>query len=159
MYKRQLERYINPSTVVGVGSSDVMTTQYGVVLRAEFVRAGAATGAKGNPLRPLSFKVLPKGKADVPGILLGYPALDSHPHGLGWQPTEGSHYFSGLSLHMPRAELKKRSVHMEDLKNWYANDKAVPGSMGPEHCKMLCESAHSLPHEVSAVYDLSLIHI
>ena len=52
-----------------------MTTSYGVVLRAEFVRAGAATGAKGNPLRPLYFKALPKGKADVPAILLGVPCL------------------------------------------------------------------------------------
>ena len=79
---------MHPSSVVGVGNNDVMTMSYGVVLRAEFVRAGAATGAKNNPLRPLYFKVLPKGKADVPGILLGYPALDSHPHGLGWQPCE-----------------------------------------------------------------------
>ena len=82
-----------------------------------------------------------------------------HPHGLGWQPTEGSHYFSGLSLHMPRAELKKRSIHMEDLKKWYANDKPFLGSMGPGHCKMLCENARALAHEVSAVYDGPMLQL
>ena len=48
---------------------------------------------------------------------------------------------------------------MEDLKKWYANDKAVPGSMGPEHCRVLCESAHSLAHEVSAVYDGPMLQL
>ena len=60
---------------------------------------------------------------------------------------------------MPRAELKKRSVHMADLKKWYANDKPSPGSMGPEHCNMLCESARALAHEASAVYDGPVIQL
>ena len=78
-----LERYLEPSSVVGVGG-DSMPAAYGVVLRAEFVRSNIASGDPLNPLRDLYFKVLPKGKADVPGILLGFPALDSAPFGIGW---------------------------------------------------------------------------
>ena len=85
-----MERYRYPSTVVGVGSGDgaKMEIGYGVFLRAEFVRANFGVGHDSNPIRKLYFKVLPKGTADVPGVLLGYPTLDTAPHGLGWEPKE-----------------------------------------------------------------------
>ena len=91
-----------------------MKASYGVVLRAEFVRQQSKVGHSGNPKQNLYFKVLPKGTADIPGILLGFPCLDSPPYGMGWSPTPTSHFFSKWDLHMPRAESKKRQVSLED---------------------------------------------
>ena len=105
-----LERYREGSVVVGMGSGQGarMTARYGVVLRAEFVRANCAVGHNGNVCKNLYFKVLPKGTADVPGILLGYPTLDAPPYGLGWHTCETTHFFSAMQIHMPRAELVRR---------------------------------------------------
>ena len=79
-----IERYRSPSSVVGVGNDEgsVMKTTYGVVLRGEFVRANYASGDAANPTRDIYFKVVPKGTTDLPGVLLGFPALDSPPYGL-----------------------------------------------------------------------------
>ena len=62
-----------------------MEVLYGAALRAEFVRANFSVADSRNPTRDIYFKVLPKGTADVPGVLLGFPTLDAPPHGLGWQ--------------------------------------------------------------------------
>ena len=58
-------------------------------MRAEFVRANAVSGDQRNPTRKLYFKILPHGTADVQGVLLGFPAVDAPPFGLGWQTKEG----------------------------------------------------------------------
>ena len=97
-----LEKYEEPSSVVGVGG-DVMYSTYGCVLRAEFVRQSIKPGSEHNPTRDLYFKVLPRGCADVAGILLGYPALDAAPYGLGLQPTESTHFFKEVGINMPRS--------------------------------------------------------
>ena len=96
--------------------------------------------------------MLPKGKADVPGILLGYPALDSPGFGLGWKPVEKHHYFAEMDIHMPRAELKKRAAHFSDLKAWY-EDRKEPGALYPDQVNRLTEAvrgAEVLASEVCA---------
>ena len=82
------------------------------------MRANLGVGHDSNPIRKLYFKVLPKGTADVPGVLLGYPTLDTAPHGLGWEPKEGTHFFRSLGLHLPRAELRKRTAHVSACAEW-----------------------------------------
>ena len=72
-------KYRVASQVNGVGEGNAMDTQYGIVLRAEFVRAIRLAGNPSNPTEDLYFKVLPKGSADIPGVLLGWPALDAPP--------------------------------------------------------------------------------
>ena len=51
-------------------------------------------------------KVLPKGKANVPGALIGFPVLEPN-QGLGWSTCEKSHYFRELDVHLPRGEMKR----------------------------------------------------
>ena len=139
-----LERYEQPSSIVGVGKAEPMTAAYGVVLRAEFVQANLLSGDHKNPTRDLYFKVLPRGVADIPGILLGFPALDVSPYGLGWQTREVSHWFSTLRVNMPRAELKLRSACMEELKKWNLNDPPTDSALSRDHCRFLSDAARSL---------------
>eukprot|EP00969_Alexandrium_andersonii_P199905 8829587-Alexandrium_andersonii.AAC.1 len=56
-----------------------MQTRYAVVLRVSFVSIGEPWGKA--LCRDIYFKVLPKGTAQVPGVLLGYPVLDPSPPG------------------------------------------------------------------------------
>ena len=77
-----------------------MQAAYGMVLRAEFVLEGCSAGApdprnpktppsgRRNPTKALFFKVLPRGSTTIDGLIVGYPALDTCPHGLGHQVHE-----------------------------------------------------------------------
>ena len=60
----------------GVGSDSSMEVRYGVDLRVEIVPSGGQRGNKENKYRDINFKVLPKGKANVPGGLIEFPVLD-----------------------------------------------------------------------------------
>lgn len=114
-----------------------MEVAYSVVLCGEFVHANGKSGDKQNAFRDFYFKVLPKGRADVPGVLLGFPALDAPPFGTGWQTTSTSHCFSALSLHMPHAELKARTHHIEALQRWQKDDPPRDTCGNVEHCRFL----------------------
>ena len=110
-------------------------------MRTEFVRSNAVAGDPKHPTKKLYFKILPRGAADVPGVLLGFPALDVPPYGLGWQTKEGGHYFSDLHVLMPRAELKKRGAHAEAVKRWHADDRPKGNfGMDNDQCNLLKEA-------------------
>ena len=79
-----IEKYDEGSGIVGIAQGHGMKASYGVVLRAEFVCRQFRVGDPNNPCN-LYFKVLPKGQADIPGVLLGFPCLDTAPYGMGWQ--------------------------------------------------------------------------
>ena len=111
----RMERYTRPTKVVGVGSSSGMETRYALLLRAEFVPDGRHSGSQDYPIRDIYMKVLPKGTANVSGVLLGFPVLDLPPHGLGHQLTERSHYFAELGVHLPRGELYRRSEMRKEV--------------------------------------------
>ena len=97
---------------------------------------------------------MPKGTTDVPGVLLGWPALDAAPHGLGWQALEKSHWFSGINLHMPRAEDTKRYRYAQELTQWLQTGKPNQNiSMRPEQCNSLRDHAKTLREEVTAYFD------
>ena len=49
---------------------------------------------------------------------------------------------------MPRAELKKRAAHAEELNNWIVNDPPLDGLVSADQCAFLSEAARSLSHEV-----------
>ena len=53
-------------------------------------------------------KVLPKGIANLGGVLIGFPALGLPPNGLGHGLTDDSQYFEELDVHLPRHELSRR---------------------------------------------------
>jgi len=67
----RMETYVNPSRVKGVGSDSAMETIHALVLRAEFVLANGESGAWNpkaeHPIRDITFKILPKGCADIKG--------------------------------------------------------------------------------------------
>ena len=63
-------------------------------------------------------KVLPRGSANVTGVLLGFPVLDLPPHGLGHQLTARSHYFAELGVYLPRGELYRRSEMRKEIETW-----------------------------------------
>ena len=96
------ERYDEGSGIVAIAQGAGMKASYGFVLRAEFVRRQFKVGDENNPCNNLYFKVLPKGMADIPGVLLGFPCLDTVPYGMGWQVTPTSHFF--LDVGSPHAE-------------------------------------------------------
>ena len=74
---QRIERYASPTSVSGLGRGSAMQTRYAVVLRVSFVSMGAPWD--GALYRDIYFKVLPKGTAQVPGLLLGFPVLDPSP--------------------------------------------------------------------------------
>ncbi len=88
------------------------------------------------------------GTADVPGVLIGYPALDCSPFGWGWQQREYTHFFAAVGAHLPRAELSRRTAMMVELAEWKAagtSSAAEPEPGAPalptEQCHLLREAA------------------
>lgn len=148
-----LERYDQGSGIVGIAQNAGMKASYGVVLRAEFVRRQFKVGDKNNPCNSLYFKVLPRGTADIPGVLLGFPCLGTAPYGMGWQVTSTSHFFSMWDLHMPRAELSKRTTSCADTKVWFKDDKPKEYSVSSESLCRLAECTRMMSEEVLAGYD------
>ena len=76
----RLQRLVKKPRIDGVAAGAPIEITYTVVLRAEFVPAGADSG----PTKDLYFKVFPKGTCQVPGVIIGFPVLDAEPYGLGW---------------------------------------------------------------------------
>ena len=119
----KMERYTRLTKVVGVGSQSGMETRYALHLRAEFVPDGRHSGSEEFPIRDIYMKVLPKGSANVTGVLLGFPVLDLPPHGLGHQLTARSHYFAELGVHLPRGELYRRSEIRRGIETWLEDER------------------------------------
>ena len=98
-----------------------MQTRYAVVLRASFVSVGAPWN--GALYRDIYFKVLPKGTAQVPGLLLGFPVLDPSPEpgpkaGLGHVVLPDARYFAELKASLPRGELIRREQQRAEVEEW-----------------------------------------
>ena len=108
-----------------------MVTKYAVVLRVSFVGIGATW--EGAPSRDIYFKVLPLGTAQVPGCLIGFPALDST-HGaagaLGWRVMPDHHLFEGVGVALPRGELSQRERHQSETQLWRDGDSTTRRAPG-----------------------------
>ena len=126
-----------------------MKASYAVVLRADFIRRQFKVGDPNNPCNNLYFKALPKGQANMPGVLLGFPCLDAAPYGMGWQVTATGHFFSRWDLHMPRAEITKRTASYDDTKTWIKDDRPREYSVSNEHLCRLTECARVVSGESS----------
>ena len=88
-------RWEDTAPVAGVSAeADPMEVRYAIMLRGEFVPVQAKSGDPNNPVRDLYVKVLPKGTSNITGIIIGNPALDVPPYGLGHQRRELTHFFS-----------------------------------------------------------------
>ena len=132
---RQIEIDDRPGTISGVckGAAPIQS-KYGVILRLEFVSIGKKsnwylpTGHEGampkvaagsrNHTEDIYFKVMPTGTSDVTGLLLGYPALDTVPTGVGWSVKPHAHYFKICDQLLPRAELALKGKALRELQEW-----------------------------------------
>ena len=100
----RIQRFIRRPRIDGVAAMSPIEIRYALVLIAEFVPAGASSG----PMKPLYFQVFPKGTCEVPGVIVGFPALDADPYGLGWTVNPTVHTFRSLQVSLPRLELVRR---------------------------------------------------
>lgn len=80
----------------------------GLVLRAEFVSVGKASG----PYRDLHFKVFPCGTCNIPKCIVDFPVLGSMPSGLGHMVHHSVHAFEELGVSLPRLELQRRDKYL-----------------------------------------------
>ena len=71
----RLQRLVKKPRIDGVAAGVPIETTYTVVLRTEFVPAGADSG----PTKDLYFKVFPRSACQVPGVIIGFPVLDVEP--------------------------------------------------------------------------------
>ena len=71
-------------------------------LLVEFAPLASKTG----PRHWIPLLVFGAGESDYPGIILGLPALDVPPFGLGWRLTDRCHVFDALSVMLPREEIR-----------------------------------------------------
>ena len=101
----RLQRLVKRPRIDGVAAKAPIEITYTVVLRAEFVPAGAYVG----PTKDLYFEVFPKGTCQVPGVIIGFPVLDADPYGLGWVIHPTVHIFTALKVSLPRLELERRN--------------------------------------------------
>ena len=109
-----IQRFITQPRIDGVAAGSPIAVRYAIVLRAEFVPAGARNG----PVKSLYFEVFPKGTIRVPGVIVGFPGLDCEPSGLGWQIQRTVHTISALGISLPRLELGRKADYKEQCKRY-----------------------------------------
>ena len=113
-----VERYSNVGEMTGISAeSGGLRTGYALVLRAEFVPEGEQPG-RHQHMHTISFKILPKGKSTVQGIILGTPLLDACPFGFGWKATTSTHFFEKFGIHLPRLEAQDRADYKREVAEW-----------------------------------------
>ena len=104
-------RFAEPPRIDGVAANSGIEIKYAMELRAEFVPVGKTKG----PMQTLYFKIFPKGTCNVAGCILGFPVLDSVPHGLGHRVSETVHTFEGLHANLPRLDMAGRDRYTKAL--------------------------------------------
>ena len=95
-------------------------------------------------MRGLYFKILPKGTCSIAGCLVGFPALDARPHGLGHSVQRATHCFEELGVALPRLELAQRSDYHSAMsvhaaingERWSAPGETT-GALSGDHCRLL----------------------
>merc|ERR1712194_94401 len=100
----RLYHYTNSAPLDGIAAGATMSVCYGASFEVEFRGVGTSKG----PKTALHFKIFPKGKCEIPGVLIGFPALDTVPHGLGHRVQQTVHVFDALGVSLPRLELDKK---------------------------------------------------
>ena len=126
-----VEKYSNVGEMTGISAEGGgLRTSYALVLRAEFVPEGEQPGQH-KYMETISFKILPKGKSTVQGIILGTPLLDSCPFGLGWKTTQSTHFFEKFGIHLPRLEYQDRADYKKEVAAWNNIEPLYSGGKGP----------------------------
>ena len=131
----RLQCLVKKPRIDGVAAGAPIEITYTVVLRAEFVPAGADSG----PTKDLYFKVFPKGTCQVPGVIIGFPVLDAEPYGLGLVVRPTVHTFSALKVSLPRLELERRNQYVEARKLHY--DHAATNGLACDSARLCFEDA------------------
>lgn len=115
----QIDIYVEGQALMGIDcTATAMLSQYAVVLLVEFVPASGSLGEGCNPVKPLYFKVLPKGNSDFEGVYLGYPVLDNKETSLNWKVGDTTHYFANIDCALPRLELPRRAHRALEYEEW-----------------------------------------
>ena len=126
----RLQRLVKRLRIDGVAAGAPIEISYAVVLRAEFVPAGAYSG----PTKDLYFKVFPQGTCQVPGVIIGFPVLDADPYGLGWVVHPTVHTFTAFKVSLPRLELERRNQYVEAKKLHY--DRAATQGLARDSARL-----------------------
>ena len=130
----RLQRLVKRPRIDGVAAGAPIEITYTVVLRTEFVPAGADSG----PTKDLYFKVFPKGTCQVPGVIIGFPVLDAEPYGLGLVTHPTVHTFTALRVSLPRLELERRNQYFEAKKLHY---DLAPQGVGRDSARLCLETS------------------
>lgn len=90
----RMHKYTVAPRIDGIASGRSIEVRSGLVLRAEFVPMAKTSG----PYRDLYFKLFPRGTCKIPECIVGFPALNCTPHGLGHTVHHSVHGFAELGF-------------------------------------------------------------
>ena len=124
---RAIHRIQEKSKIDGSAANAVIEIGYAVSLRCHFIMPGEGTG----PHQDIYFKVFPKGKCNIPGLIIGFPVLGTPPLGLGHVVGASAHTFQALSVSLPRLELGRRAEYHREVKVYNTSAKGHYNTMAP----------------------------
>jgi len=146
----RVQRFVRRPRIDGVAAKAPIEVRYALVLNAEFVPVEAHEG----PTKAMYFQVFPKGMCSVPGVIVGFPALDCEPYGLGWVVHPTVHTFRSLQVSLPRLELVRREEYRAASRSYYEGLLAESQQADRANVMNLChESRKSFPMKPVAVVD------
>ena len=104
-------RYQNVAQLRGAEKAGTMAVEFAVVLKIEFIPAGAEAG----PVKEIYFKVFKKGTCGIAGGVFGWPNLD-HPivpggEGMGWRNRDDGAEYTALGVTIPRLDDARKSSY------------------------------------------------
>ena len=133
-----ISKYDEASGMQGVGG-EVMETRFSVCLRLEFVGIDKRVGDKANPRQQISFKVFPKGRSNVDGLIIGMPVLDKMPFGMEMINMDTCWYLKRLDVQMRKAEAHDRLRYKRDVEAWN-REPQIGRSAGKDSFRSIAES-------------------
>ena len=82
---KRLETLARREPLTGLATNAPVYVTHGIVLRTEFRPEAGGRG----PIVDLVAKIFPNGSSTFPGLIIGMPALDVAPYGLGFSGLQG----------------------------------------------------------------------
>jgi hypothetical protein len=120
---KRIEILSRPEGMTGLANVSPLQVKYCVALRIEFPPVNQERG----PIKDFVVKVFPKGMSTFPGIILGMPACDVVPYGLGLRINATTYSLDGLGgLQLPRLDLSRRDAMHNAMRVYSACDDDAP---------------------------------
>jgi hypothetical protein len=101
-----LETLARREPLTGLATNAPVYVTHGIVLRTEFRPEAGGRG----PIVDLVAKIFPKGSSTFPGLIIGMPALDVAPYGLGFRVCKATYALDTLGIQVPRLDLDRRDA-------------------------------------------------